>query len=323
MTAVPYRGSVPAFTDVIGGRLDAMIDTATSAIPRIRNGQLRRARGVVAGALSADAGHADDAGNRARHQADVVAGPGGAAANASRLSSIGSTAKSGAHSNCPTSSNGWRRPGCWPRRPRPKSCSVGSRPRSSFIRRSRRSTPSRPTKRRHRRSAATSLTGVLAIPTIHQPASSENDMKLMYFDDYKLGVVKGDAVVDVSSVVKNIAAYRPARPDQRRDRALCRVPAATGGSGSARQGRTACRREDPPAAAEAGQYRLHGRELHGRRHAHRARTDQRLPQVTQRGDRSRGHDGVAGRSRHASSRARRRSRWSSASGRKTSKPPTP
>ncbi len=41
MVAVPYRGSVPAFTDVIGGRLDAMIDTATSAIPRIRNGQLR------------------------------------------------------------------------------------------------------------------------------------------------------------------------------------------------------------------------------------------------------------------------------------------
>ena len=32
---------MPAFTDVIGGRLDAMIDTATSAIPRIRNGQLR------------------------------------------------------------------------------------------------------------------------------------------------------------------------------------------------------------------------------------------------------------------------------------------
>jgi tripartite-type tricarboxylate transporter receptor subunit TctC len=32
---------VPVFTDVIGGRLDVMIDTATSAIPRIRNGQLR------------------------------------------------------------------------------------------------------------------------------------------------------------------------------------------------------------------------------------------------------------------------------------------
>jgi len=33
MTAVPYRGSVPAFTDLMGGRLDAMIDTATSASP--------------------------------------------------------------------------------------------------------------------------------------------------------------------------------------------------------------------------------------------------------------------------------------------------
>lgn len=41
MTAVPYRGSVAVFTDVVGGRLDAMLDTATSAITRVRNGQLR------------------------------------------------------------------------------------------------------------------------------------------------------------------------------------------------------------------------------------------------------------------------------------------
>jgi tripartite-type tricarboxylate transporter receptor subunit TctC len=41
MVAVPYRGSVPALTDLVGGRLDAMIDTATSAISRIRNGQVR------------------------------------------------------------------------------------------------------------------------------------------------------------------------------------------------------------------------------------------------------------------------------------------
>ena len=34
-------------------------------------------------------------------------------------------------------------------------------------------------------------------------------MKLMYFDDYKLGVVKGDAVIDVSSVVQNIAHTGP------------------------------------------------------------------------------------------------------------------
>jgi tripartite-type tricarboxylate transporter receptor subunit TctC len=41
MVAVPYRGTVPAFTDVAGGRLEAMLDTATVAIPRVRNGQLR------------------------------------------------------------------------------------------------------------------------------------------------------------------------------------------------------------------------------------------------------------------------------------------
>jgi tripartite-type tricarboxylate transporter receptor subunit TctC len=41
MVAVPYRGSPAAFADVAGGRLDAMMDTATSAITRIKNGQLR------------------------------------------------------------------------------------------------------------------------------------------------------------------------------------------------------------------------------------------------------------------------------------------
>jgi len=41
MVAVPYRGSAAVFADVAAGRLDAMIDTATSAMPRIRNGQLR------------------------------------------------------------------------------------------------------------------------------------------------------------------------------------------------------------------------------------------------------------------------------------------
>src|SRR6187397_2527537 len=34
-------------------------------------------------------------------------------------------------------------------------------------------------------------------------------MKLMYFDDFKLGVVKGDAVVDVSQVVKDIPHTGP------------------------------------------------------------------------------------------------------------------
>ena len=32
-------------------------------------------------------------------------------------------------------------------------------------------------------------------------------MKLMYFDDFKLGVLKGDTVVDVSAVVQGHPAY--------------------------------------------------------------------------------------------------------------------
>ena len=34
-------------------------------------------------------------------------------------------------------------------------------------------------------------------------------MKIAYFDEYKLGVLKGDAVVDVSSVVKDIPHTGP------------------------------------------------------------------------------------------------------------------
>lgn len=41
LTPVPYRGTAPAFTDVVGGRVDLLVDTATSAFPRIRAGQVR------------------------------------------------------------------------------------------------------------------------------------------------------------------------------------------------------------------------------------------------------------------------------------------
>jgi len=41
MVPVPYRGSANAVTDVIGGRVDVMLDTATSGFPRIRSGQFR------------------------------------------------------------------------------------------------------------------------------------------------------------------------------------------------------------------------------------------------------------------------------------------
>lgn len=35
-------------------------------------------------------------------------------------------------------------------------------------------------------------------------------MKLAFFDDYKLGVVKGDSIVDVSSAVRDIPHLSPA-----------------------------------------------------------------------------------------------------------------
>jgi tripartite-type tricarboxylate transporter receptor subunit TctC len=41
LTPIPYRGSAVALTDVLAGRVDVMVDAATSAFPRIQAGQLR------------------------------------------------------------------------------------------------------------------------------------------------------------------------------------------------------------------------------------------------------------------------------------------
>jgi tripartite-type tricarboxylate transporter receptor subunit TctC len=41
MTPISYRGSAAAVSDVTAGRVDVMLDTATSGFPRIRNGQFR------------------------------------------------------------------------------------------------------------------------------------------------------------------------------------------------------------------------------------------------------------------------------------------
>jgi len=41
MTHVPYKGSAPALTDLIGGRTDVMWDYAVSAGPHVRTGKLR------------------------------------------------------------------------------------------------------------------------------------------------------------------------------------------------------------------------------------------------------------------------------------------
>ena len=44
----------------------------------------------------------------------------------------------------------------------------------------------------------------------HDTVDEEHTMKLLYFDDFKLGVLKNDAVVDVSAAVKDIPHAGPA-----------------------------------------------------------------------------------------------------------------
>ena len=41
LVPVPYRGTASAVADVLAGRVDVMLDTATSSFPRIRSGQFR------------------------------------------------------------------------------------------------------------------------------------------------------------------------------------------------------------------------------------------------------------------------------------------
>jgi tripartite-type tricarboxylate transporter receptor subunit TctC len=41
MVHVPYRGSTPALTDLLGGRVQVMFDATTSSLPHISSGKLR------------------------------------------------------------------------------------------------------------------------------------------------------------------------------------------------------------------------------------------------------------------------------------------
>ena len=41
MLHIPYKGSAPAMTDLIGGRVDLMFDTATSAVGNVKGGRVR------------------------------------------------------------------------------------------------------------------------------------------------------------------------------------------------------------------------------------------------------------------------------------------
>lgn len=41
MLHVPFKGAAPAFTELLGGRIDVLIETATFAIPHVKSGRLR------------------------------------------------------------------------------------------------------------------------------------------------------------------------------------------------------------------------------------------------------------------------------------------
>src|SRR6185436_12192520 len=41
LTHVPYRGSTPAITDLIGGQVQVMFDVTPTAVPQIKGGKLR------------------------------------------------------------------------------------------------------------------------------------------------------------------------------------------------------------------------------------------------------------------------------------------
>jgi hypothetical protein len=105
MTPIPYRGSAQALQDVLGGRVDVMVDAATSMFPRIKSGQLRLLAVSSAGRfpLMPDALRSMKACRGSRS----CRGSGSRWRPARRpLSSSASTARSGAHWPCPMCRHG-------------------------------------------------------------------------------------------------------------------------------------------------------------------------------------------------------------------------
>jgi hypothetical protein len=100
-------------------------------------------------------------------------------------------------------------------------------------------------------------------------------MKLCYFDDFRLGVVKGDAVVDVSAVVQAVPHTGP-------HNLISGLIERFADYRKALEEAAASGKNIPLANVRIRPHRLHGRQLHGGRHAQRAGTDQRLSQIAQR-----------------------------------------
>jgi hypothetical protein len=103
------------------------------------------------------------------------------------------------------------------------------------------------------------------------PLTKGETMKILYFDDFKLGVLKGDSVVDVSAVVKDIPHTGPHNLisgliERFADYRAKLEKAVADGKGVP----VSSVRIRPPLPKPVT-YRLHGRQLHGRRYPQRAR----------------------------------------------------
>ena len=133
-------------------------------------------------------------------------------------------------------------------------------------------------------------------------------MKLAFFDDYRLGVVKGDAIHDVSAVVRDIPHVGPG---DLISSLIARFGDYRGGLEAAATGAgtPAGKRPHPAAAAQAGQHRLHGGELHGKRHSGEARAAQCVPQGGNSDHRARATPWCCPTCRQRSSRARPKWPW--------------
>ena len=76
MVHVPYRGSAPALTDLLGGQVQVMFDTLPSSIEHLRTGKLARPCRNDLDALRSVAGHPNRGRFRTRLRGEPVAGRG-------------------------------------------------------------------------------------------------------------------------------------------------------------------------------------------------------------------------------------------------------
>src|SRR6516165_6579908 len=114
-------------------------------------------------------------------------------------------------------------------------------------------------------------------------------MKLAFFDDFKLGIVVDDKIIDVSSVTKGSKALGPQE--------MIRTVIEKWSAYKSKLAAAAKKGKGMPlskAVAETREHCVHVRQLHGGWHALRARADQRFHEIPERRHRRPRRYGAAG-----------------------------